>query len=101
MEVAEKYYGYLVKGDVDHYLQGMANYDSLPEDYRSQLRDMHLQFLDNEQRLRSGLASVHALRDTVIDENHAYVFLEVAYGDSTREEISLPLVLTEQGWRLR
>ena len=101
IEVAEHYYNYLVKGDVDHYLKGMADYDSLPEDYRLQLHDMHLQFLDNEQRLRGGLASAHALRDTVLDESRAYVFMELQYGDSTCEQVSLPLVLTPQGWRLR
>ncbi len=100
-EAAEHYYGYLVKGDVDHYLQGLADYDSLPEDYRSQLRDMHLQFLENEKKVRGGLASVKSLRDTLVDDSHAFVFLEVAYGDSTREQISLPLVLTAKGWRLR
>ena len=101
MEAAEHYYHYLVKGDVDHYLRGMADYDSLPEDYRSQLHDMHLQFLENEKELRGGLASARALRDTLVDKNHAFVFLELAYGDSTHEQISLPLVLTSQGWRLR
>ena len=90
-----------MKGDVDHYLQGLADYDSLPEDYRSQLRDMHLQFLENEKKVRGGLASVKSLRDTLVDDSHAFVFLEVAYGDSTREQISLPLVLTAKGWRLR
>jgi len=35
MQVAEEYYGMLVRGDVDSYLCGMADYESMPDDYRS------------------------------------------------------------------
>lgn len=100
-EAAERYYGYLVEGDVDKYMQSVANFDSLPEDYRSQLRDMLLQHLYNEQRLRGGLVSAKAMRDTMLDANHAVVFMEVAYADSTIEQIMVPVMHTEEGWRMQ
>ena len=100
-EAAEKYYGYLIKGDVDGYMRGMADYDSLTEEYREQLRDMFLQYLDYEKQMRSGLISVEATRDTLIDEHNSYVFVLVTYGDSTQEQLSLPLVLTDKGWRMK
>ena len=100
-EAAERYYSYLAKGDVDHYMRGMADYDQLPEEYRSQLRDMFLQYLDREEQSRQGILSATALRDTVIDGRLAHVFLEVLFGDSTREQVSLPLVLTDEGWRMK
>ena len=100
-EAAEKYYGCLIRGDVEGYMQGMADYDSLTTEYREQLRDMFLQYLDYEERMRSGFISVKATRDTLIDERSSYVFVMVTYGDSTQEQLSLPLVLTDKGWRMK
>ena len=54
-KAAEQYYGYLAKGDVDRYMRGLADYDSLPESYRRELRDMFLQYLDrNSVEIASG-----------------------------------------------
>lgn len=100
-EAAEKYYGCLIRGDVEGYMQGMADYDSLTMEYRELLRDMFLQYLDYEERMRSGFISVEATRDTLIDERSSYVFVMVTYGDSTQEQLSLPLVLTDKGWRMK
>ncbi len=101
MEAAERYYGYLIAGDVDHYLQSIHDYDSLPESYRSQLRDMFAQHLDREQQMRGGLAAVRAFKDTLINDSLAHVFVEVTFGDSTVEQESLPLILTSKGWMLK
>ncbi len=98
---AEQYYGYLIEGEVDKYVEAIHDYDSLSESYRSQLRDMFAQYLHHEQELRGGLTAAHALRDTIIDSLQAHVFVELVFGDSTREEVSLPLVLTDKGWKLR
>ena len=46
-------------------------------------------------------AAAQALRDTLISDDQAHVFLLVTYGDSTQEQVSLPLVLTDKGWRMR
>ena len=98
---AERYYGYLAEGNVDDYLRGLADYDDLPEEYRSQLRDLFLQYLDHEQHEREGIRSARALRDTLVTPSEAHVFLEVLFGDSTYEQVSLPLVLTDEGWRMK
>lgn len=99
-ETAEKYYGYLIKGDVDAYMRGMADYDSLPEGYRQQLRDMFLQHIDEEQKLRNGICAARAVGDTVCNEV-THVFVLLTYGDSTSEQVSLPMVLTDKGWRMK
>lgn len=100
-KAAEQYYGYLVDGDVDRYMRGMADYDSLPESYRRELRDMFLQYLDREKQLRRGILSAVAVRDTLVDSLHAHVFLNIQFGDSTLEQVSLPLVRTAKGWRMK
>ncbi|MBP5515223.1 MAG: DUF4878 domain-containing protein [Bacteroidaceae bacterium] len=100
-KAAERYYGYLAKGDVDKYMRGMADYDSLPEEYREQLHNLFQQYIDHEKEARKGILSAQALRDTLISDDQAHVFLLVTYGDSTQEQVSLPLVLTDKGWRMR
>ena len=100
-KAAERYYGYLAKGDVDAYMRGMADYDQIPETYREQLHKMFQQFVDFEKENRKGILSVQALRDTVISDEQTHVFLLITYGDSTQEQVSMPLVLTEKGWKMK
>lgn len=98
---AERYYGYLVDGNVDAYVRGLHDYDCLSEDYRRQLCDMFTQYLWDEQHKHKGLYSVRAVNDTIIDDQYAHVFVSIQFGDSTYEEVLLPLVLTPDGWRLK
>ena len=98
---AEEYYGYLIAGDADSYARSIHNYDSLPAEYQTQLCDMFAQYIDDERSLRGGLVTATAIRDTIINEKYAYVFLEVAFGDSTIEQVSLPLVCTGKRWMLK
>lgn len=98
---AEKYYGYLMKGDVDRYVKGIAYYDSLPDDYRSQMHDLMAEHIERERQRYGGIVMARALHDTLLDANNARVFIEVTYADSTREQVMLPMVLTEKGWRLK
>ena len=98
---AEQYYGYLIDGNVDAYLHGFHDYDRLSETYRHQLRDMFRQYLQREQELHGGLASAQAVHDTLIDNQHAQVFVEITYHDNNREKVLLPLILTQEGWRLK
>ena len=100
-KATERYYGYLAKGDVDAYMRGMADYDRIPEAYREQLHKMFQQFVDFEIERRNGILSVQAVRDTVITDEQTHVFLLITYGDSTQEQVSMPLVLTEKGWRMK
>ena len=100
-KAAERYYGYLAKGDVDAYMRGMADYDRIPEGYREQLRKLFHQFVDYDIETRKGILSVQALRDTMISDEQTHVFLLITYGDSTQEQVSMPLVLTDKGWRMK
>ena len=98
---AEKYYGYLIEGNVDEYVAAIHDYDEFPEEYRSQLRDMIAQYLANEEKSHGGLIAARALNDTIIDSIQAHVFMEVQFGDSTLEQVFLPLVLTDKGWKMK
>ena len=100
-QAAEQYYGYLIKGDAEAYVRHIHDYDDMSDEYRSQLRDMLLQYIDHERREHGGLLSAKAVRDTLVDSLHAHVFLDILFGDSTCEQVSLPLVRTEKGWMMK
>ena len=88
---AETYYNYLIEGKYEDYIHSIAYSDSMTESYRSQMVDLVAQYAAREKERRGGLVSVRALGDTVSGDV-ASVFLEVLFGDSTREEIALPMV---------
>ena len=96
-EAAEQYYTMLINGDYQGFVNGYA--DSLPDDYRSQFVDATAQFMadDNMQ----SLCSVTALGDTLNEDSTAIVMLQLQFTDSTTEQMELPLVLMEKGWKMR
>ena len=97
-EAAESYYSMLIKGDYKGFVNGYANAESLPEDYRSQLADVAAQFMaDGNMR---NLCSVMALSDSLCEDSTAFVMLQLQFTDSTTEEIELPLILQEDGWKM-
>lgn len=97
---AVAYYTCLINGQYDKYIDGIAYRDSMTEEYRSQMVDLAAQYVAHEQDLRGGLVAVRALSDTIMDES-ALVFLEVQFGDSTREEVSVPMVLCGEEWKMQ
>ena len=97
-EAAEQYYTMLIKGDYKGFVNGYANAESLPEDYRSQLVDATAQFMAGDN-MRS-LCSVTALSDSLSEDSTAFVKLQLQFTDSTTEQIELPLVLKEDGWKM-
>ena len=70
----------------------------LPEDFRSQLVDATAQFMTRDD-MRS-LVSVKAISDSLLADSTAYVMLRLNFNDSTSEQIELPLVLLEEGWKM-
>jgi hypothetical protein len=58
------------------------------------------QFLQEEKELRGGILAAKAERDTMVD-SVSMVSLNVQFGDSTREEIVLPVVYTRGRWWIR
>jgi hypothetical protein len=98
-EAAEQYYTMLIKGDYKGFVNGYAGAESMPADYRSQLADATAQFMaDDNMR---NLCSVMALSDSLSEDSTAFVLLQLQFTDSTTERIELPLILKEDGWKMR
>ena len=98
-EAAEQYYTMLIRGDYKGFVDGYADAKDMPEDYRSQLVDATAQFMaDGDMR---SLVNVSALSDSIWEDSTAVVMLQLQFSDSTSEQIELPLVLMEEGWKMR
>ena len=99
---AEGYYRHLAAGECEQFLEGRVGGDSLPEGYREQLVAGCRQFVAQQQRDHRGIRSVAAstaLMDTISRQMNVFLILE--YGDSTQEEIVVPMVEHDGRWRMK
>lgn len=99
---ARGYYEHLLKGEFDKFLDGKAGSDSLPEAYREQLIAGFKQFLSQQNNLHNGINEIrviNAKRDTIL--NYTNVFLMLCFGDSTNEQVSVPMIEHIGSWRMR
>ena len=99
---ARGYYEHLLKGEFDKFLDGKAGSDSLPEAYREQLIAGYKQFLSQQNNLHNGINEIrviNAKRDTIL--NYTNVFLMLCFGDSTNEQVSVPMIEHNGRWRMK
>ena len=99
---AKIYYGYLIEGKYDAYVDGFYQPDSIPGSYREQLIVSAKQYVGQMKTDHQGLVSVEAAgarTDTAKHVGEAYLML--GFGDKTKEEIVVPLVLHNGNWMLR
>lgn len=99
---AKGYYEHLLKGENDKFLEGKAGSDSLPEAYREQLIAGYKQFLSQQNNLHNGINEIrviNAKRDTIL--NYTNVFLMLCFGDSTNEQVSVPMIEYNGSWRMK
>ena len=98
---AKGYYQHLISGQYDQFLEGRLGADSLPADYRSQLIEGYKQYVA-QQEVRKGIREVQVSRaytDSLAD--YTSVLLMLCYGDSTTEEVVVPMVEHNGRWRMK
>lgn len=99
---AKGYYQHLIESDFDHFLEGRVMTDSLPDDYRSQLIDGYSQFLAQQVKARGGINEVRISRAfTDSTQQYTSVLLMLCYGDSTSEEVVVPMVEHDGRWMMK
>ena len=99
---AKVYYEYLLHGNCAAYIDGFYRPDSIPESYREQLIVSAKQYVGQMKNDHQGLVSVEAAgarTDTAKHVGEAYLIL--GFGDKTKEEVVVPLVLHKGNWMLR
>ena len=99
---AKGYYQHLIEGDYEQFLAGRFEADSLPDDYRSQLIDGYQQFIAQQQKARGGINEVRISRAfTDSTQQYTSVLLMLCYGDSTTEEVVVPMVERDGRWMMK
>ena len=99
---AKGYYQHLIEGDYERFLEGRVMADSLPNDYRSQLIDGYSQFLAQQVKARGGINEVRISRAyTDSTQQYTSVLLMLCYGDSTSEEVVVPMVERNGRWMMK
>ena len=101
---ARGYYQCLIDDRSEEFLQGKANADSLPDSYRAQLlkaiNQYRAEMLDKHNGLNEVQVSDNVARhDTSL--NLTYAFLLLCYGDSSEEEITVPMVEHDGQWLMK
>ena len=99
---AEQSYRELLGGQYDTFLQGRADTDSLPDDYREQLVMAYKQYIST-QRERHCSIDTFWVSNALIDSSlqQIQVFLMLQYGDSTQEEVVVPMVERNGVWKMK
>ena len=103
-KAAQSYYALLVERHVNEFLDGRLLSDSLPEDYRLQLQQVYEQYVQEMDDKHEGIREVRvsenvARRDSVLQLT--YAFLILCFGDSTQEEITVPMVEQDGVWKMK
>ena len=103
-EAAQSFYQRLLDGYPDGFLAGRAVYDQLPADYREQLVKANEQYVKDMQEKHAGLRSVTISPNVGRADSTlhvVYAFLLLSYGDTTQEEITVPMVLVDGEWKMK
>ena len=99
---AKSYYEHLVRGEYDHFLEGKVSADSIPDDYREQLLTACKQFMALQDMEHHGIREIrisNAKTDTI--QKYTNVFLVLCFGDSTNEEVVVPMIEQNGRWRMK
>lgn len=100
---AKGYYNHLIHGEYEQFYEGMDQREFTSEaDYRSQMLDNLRQFMARQEKDHRGILEVrvsNATTDTV--QQFTNVFLVLCFGDSTNEEIVVPMVERNGAWRMK
>jgi len=97
---ALSFYQALVDGRYDDFTAGIDGFSQLPADYCEQLVLNARQFVGRMEREHRGVRSVR-LMNSKSDSLSAEAFLVLCFGDSTNEEIVVPMVMRDGQWLMK
>lgn len=102
LQAAKAYYDQLLNGDCNAYVEGSLKGDSVPESYRQQLVLNMQMYMEQQTKAHGGISGVETKRATYDSLTHtSNAFLVIAYADSVKEEIVVPMVEKNGVWYLR
>ena len=103
-KAALAYYQSLLEDNPEDFLHGRFGADSLPDKYRAQLLQTYRHFMAEMEEKHGGISEVCisanvGRRDTTV--NLTYAFLLLSFGDSTQEEITVPMIEVDGEWKMK
>ena len=99
---AREYYGYLIQGNIASFVDGHYRPDSIPDTYQEQLITNTKMYVNQQNEEHRGIKDIRIVdAKTDMQKHAANVFLVLSYGDSTSEEIVVPMVESGGVWYLR
>ena len=99
---AKGYYDLLLEQKYDSFVIGYNRVGQLPQQYQQQLLLNAQMFVEQQKNEHHGMAKVEILNAKADTLRHvAEVFLQMVYGDSTKEQILVPMVQTNSVWKMR
>ena len=99
---AKGYYDLLLEGKYEEYVAGFNQPYRIPKGYHDQLLLNAQMYVEQQQDEHKGMSKVDILSAKADTARHvADVFLRIAYGDSTKEQIIVPMIEVNGEWRMR
>lgn len=99
---AKGYYDLLKEGKYEQFVAGMNQPYRIPKGYHDQLVLNAQMFREQMAAERRGLADVSVINAKADTSRHvADVFLLLSYGDSTKEQVVVPMVEVQGRWKMR
>ena len=100
---AKGYYEHLIHGEYEKFLEGKVGLNSREDKkYWSQLLDNCHQFMRQQENSHRGVREVrvvNAKTDSI--QKYTNVFMVLCFGDSTNEEIVVPMVEQDGRWFMK
>lgn len=99
---AKGYYDLLLEGKYKDFVAGIRQQGRIPQGYHDQLVMNAQMFMEQQQKEHKGIARVDVLNASADTAHHvANVFLSFVYGDSTKEQVVIPMVESHGEWKMR
>ena len=101
-QAAKCYYDSLNNGGYEYFTDMYHRQERIPDSYREQLVANTKMYLDNIRKEHKGISEVRVLNCKNDSLNPtAEVYLLLCFGDSTKEEIVVPMVKDKDKWMMR
>lgn len=102
VRAAKEYYDHLLAGRYVEYIDGFADSDSLPPQYREQLLANAKQFVAQQKAEHGGIKEVGVVSESTDSTTMLTdAFLMLCFNDSLREEVVVPMVERNGRWLMR
>jgi len=99
-EQALRYYQALIEERYDDFVKGMDTGKSIDDEYRIELEANARLFVERQQAEHGGIRSVR-LVSSKCDSLSSQSFLVLCFGDSTNEQVVVPMVKRGTRWLMK